>query len=101
MLDADYGAKLRAVAAGLLKTKNADAAGLLRPLLASPYEELRTDAMLALGRLGDPQALSALRKVVASPDRHRPALVALASWHVLKAAGTAPTVARSLAPLVK
>ena len=101
LLSEDYSTRVRAVAAGLLKTGNREAAQLLRPLLTSPYEELHADAMLALGRFGDPKALEAMREVIAHPDRHQPALVALSSWRVLKAAGTAEAAARSLAPLVK
>ncbi|MCK4601527.1 MAG: hypothetical protein KAU28_03620, partial [Phycisphaerae bacterium] len=92
---------VRAVAAGLLRTKNCDACVLARPLLKSPYEELATDAALILGRFGDPGAAIHLRDILNNHRRHRPALAALASWYLLKISGKSADTAKVLADQIK
>jgi len=82
-----YNCRVRAVAAGLMKTKNRAACALAAPLLKSPYEELATGAALALGRFSDPAATKYLKLIVEQSDRHSPTLVALASWYLLKSTG--------------
>jgi hypothetical protein len=96
-----FSPKVRAAAAGLLKTSNRAACELAAPLLKSPYEELVTDATLALGRFGDPAATSYLSVIVHQPNRHSPALVALASWYLLKVTGSSRQAADELAKSVK
>jgi len=91
----------RATAAGLLRARNAAAGELVRPLLASPYAELSTDAALALGHFGDPAARPRLAEILANRQRHPPALVVLASWYLVKIAGQSRPAAAQLAKAVK
>jgi HEAT repeat protein len=82
-----YTGTVRAVGAGLMRSDNEAVCQLMAPLLESPYNELATDAALTLGRFGRPEAAPALARIVAAPDRHQPALVAVASWDLIKATG--------------
>jgi HEAT repeat protein len=86
-LTGPYTSTVRAVGAGIMRSKNADVCELMTPLLESPYTELATDAALTLGRHGRAQAAPALARIVAAPDSHQPALVAVASWYLITATG--------------
>ena len=74
----------RAVAGGLLATDNRAAALLAKPLLDSPYDELATMAALVLGRFAEPAAAKRLGAIVRHPHRHRPQIVTMACWYLLK-----------------
>jgi HEAT repeat protein len=88
-----YGPTARAVGAGLMRSDNPAVCDLMTPLLESPYNELATDAALTLGRFGRTEAAPALSRIVAAPDSHQPALVAVASWYLITATGqTTPAV---------
>lgn len=101
LLAGKYTAITRAVATGLLRTKNPAACDLLRPLLDSPYSELATDAALLLGRFGDKEALPALKAIAAAPDRHPTLLLVLANWYILKIDGRSKAAAEGLARTVR
>ena len=96
-----YGAVTRAVAAGLLRSKSRTARDLARPLLKSPYQELAVDAALILGRFADAGARSQLSQIVRRSASHRPAVVAMASWYLLKIAGRTDEAGRKLAKQIK
>jgi len=72
------------VAGGLLTTDNRTAALLAKPLLDSPYTSLSTTASLVLGRFAEPAAAKRLAAVVRNPQRHRPQVVTMACWYLLK-----------------
>lgn len=95
-----YSSRVRAVAAGLLRVNKPSVCELARPLLESPYEELRTNAALILGRFGDQEAQEPLKEIVAYPERHPTALVAMASWYLLKVAGQDQVAVQSLSELI-
>lgn len=110
-LSGGYDAVARSVAAGLLRSVGADLSGtegssldpapavrsLMLPLLSSPNPELRTDAALALGAVGDRAAEEQLIQAVRRPGRHPPALSALAAWYLLKIHDRRADAARDLA----
>ena len=100
ILSERYNCRVRAAAAGLVKTKNQAACELAQPLLKSPYEELYTDAALTLGRFGQAAAKEHLVAIIRRPDRHPQAMVAQASWYLLKIAGKANQAAEELAACV-
>ena len=91
----------RTTAAGLLRSKNRAACALVRPLLASPYDELSADAALALGHFSDAAAKPRLSEILANRRRHAPALVVLASWYLIKIDGRAKAAVSHLAALIK
>lgn len=91
----------RAVGAGMLRSDNRVACELARGLLGSPYEEMANDAALTLGRFNDPAGKGPLGAIVAHPKRHRPELVALAAWYLLRNEGRSRTAARTLAGKIK
>jgi hypothetical protein len=94
ILNGNYNALTRAVAAGLLRCKNKAVCEWMAPLLTSPYEELATDAALTLGQHGDTRATAVLQDILAHSRRHPPEMTALAAWYLVKLAGqTKPTVA--------
>ncbi len=96
-----YGAITRAVAAGLLRSKSRAACDLARPLLKSPYQELAVDAALILGRFSDKEAGAQLSQIVRRSKSHRPEIVAMASWYLLKMSGQAGPAAKALAKKIK
>lgn len=102
ILSGPYNAQVRAVAAGILRCKNKAACEWMVGLLDSPYEELYTDAALALGQHADHRATAALRDILRQGGRHPPELTALAAWYLARiTARTAPTVreaAEAIAP---
>lgn len=93
ILSGDYNALTRAVAAGMLRCKNKAVCQWMAPLLASPYEELSTDAALTLAQHGAPQAAGALQTILRQSRHNPPELTALAAWYLAKLSGqAAPTV---------
>lgn len=61
--------KVRIVAAaGVAKTKDPEARGLLEPLLKDSDAAVRAAVVDALGKLGDPAAIAALKAISADPD---------------------------------
>ena len=96
-----YDAVVRSAAAGLMHCDNPDVCQWMRPLLASPYEELATDAALTLGRFGESAAEDHLRRIVATADRQRPVTAALAAWYLLKMSDQARSTAKVLADQIK
>lgn len=84
MVNGPFDAVSRTAAAGLVQTANKDAAELARPLLTSQHEELSTDALMVLGRLGDPAAAPGLTRLLDQPGKHRDEMIALAGWYLLK-----------------
>jgi len=97
MLGQPYSAKLRAVAAGLMKSANPATCDLMAPLLENPYTELSVDAALALGEHNDRRADPTLRKLVTESQRYSALTSALASWYLLNSSGQAAAVCRQLA----
>ncbi|MGA2266171.1 MAG: hypothetical protein ABSH10_07050 [Phycisphaerae bacterium] len=94
ILNGHYNALARAVAAGLLRCKNKAVCDWMAPLLASPYDELATDAALTLGQHGDGRAAAELQDILAHSRRYPPEMTALAAWDLVKLSGqTKPTVA--------
>jgi hypothetical protein len=89
------------VATGLLRSKNPAARDVMRPLLASPYEELATDAALLLGRFGDADAAGSLKAIAADRDKHSTLLLTMANWYLLKIDGRSKQVAETLAKTIK
>ncbi len=96
-----YGTITRAVAAGLLRSRSRTAGDLAGPLLKSPYQELAVDAALILGRLSDAGASAQLSQIVRRSESHRPAVVAMASWYLLKISGRSGPAAKALAGQIK
>jgi hypothetical protein len=93
-----HDARQRAVAAALMRTANAKVAcELAAPLLKAPQQELRTDAMLTLGRWGDTRAREALAAVVADPRGHSTPLVVQAAWYLIKLDGQGAAAAAQIA----
>ncbi len=101
LLSKRYSATVRCVAAGLMRTKNREAAGLAVPLLKSPYEELATDAALMLGRLGDGRAAQQLAYILKRSDNYSVTIRTLACWYLLKIHGQAEPTATLLAQEIK
>lgn len=91
----------RAVAIGLLKTKNRAACDIVRPMLKNPYPELATDAALILGKFGDAAAQDFLYGIVSRPSLNRPEMVSICSWYLIKIAGQTKQMAGVLTNLVK
>lgn len=100
LLSGRYSARTRAVAAGMLRTDNERVCRVMAGLLDSPFQELSTDAALVLGRFGRAEAREPLAAIVAEADRHRPELVVLASWYLLRVDGRCAQVAVDLADAV-
>ena len=100
ILSGRYGPTVRAVAAGLVHSKNAATCELARPLLNSPYEELSSDAAMILGRFGERAATRRLEEFATS-GRHPTPLVAMSCWYLLKIHGRSKTAAQNLADNVK
>ena len=82
-----YSNRVRAAAAGLLRTKNKAACEIARPLLQSPYDELVSDAALVLGKNGDSAANDYFATVLAKAKSRPAPLVAMACWYLLKTDG--------------
>lgn len=101
ILEGPHSAVKRAAAAGLLRSNNKAVCDLARPLLNSPFPELSADAMLTLGRHGDPGARAPLQRVVAEAERHSDPMVALACWYLLGLDGQTRSVAGALAAAIK
>jgi HEAT repeat protein len=97
LLSGNYRPAMRMAAAGLIKTKNPQATNLLRPMLASPYEEMSTDAALVLGHFGDKDAAACLKDITDHSDNHSTILVAFAHWYQLKIQGKTRQAAETLA----
>jgi len=96
-----YDALLRMTATGLYKCDNLPAAcELAAPLLKSVYEDVRQDAALTLGRNGDRRAMAELTNIV-SNAQDKPALLAVASWYLLKTQGKSADAAKELAKTIK
>ncbi|MFA6134022.1 MAG: HEAT repeat domain-containing protein [Phycisphaerae bacterium] len=100
-LTGPYNATQRSVAAAMAWSKNPAVCPMMRPLLASPYEDLSTDAALSLGRLGDAAAKPALEEILANPNRYSRQLSALAGWYLIKMSGQSPAAVKELADSIK
>lgn len=102
ILSGRYNAVVRAAAAGVSKSRNAQAACLLaKPLLKRPYQELSSGATLTLGRFGDKSAVKPLNALIQDARHQPPPLVALACWYSLKLQGQSKQAAAELAAKVK
>jgi hypothetical protein len=77
------------------------ACDLARPLLKSPYQELAVDGALILGRFSDKGAGEQLSQIVHRSKSHRPEVVAMASWYLLKMSGQGGPAAKALAKKIK
>lgn len=96
-----YDAVVRATVTGLGKSTNqATVCDLSRPLLKSPYRDLRVDAAMNLGRFGDKDAMATLEEAAAGAAQS-PLLRAIACWYCIKISGQGKTAAAELAKLVK
>ena len=101
IMSGKYTAILRAAAVGLGKSKNKECAcRLSRPLLQSPYRDIKEDGALNLGRWGDKDALTVLDQIVANPA-DMPVLRAMACWYSLRIQGRTKEAAKELAKVVK
>lgn len=101
ILGGRYNAVTRAAATGLIVAEGPALGELCLPLLESPYDELVTDATLAMGKSGDARAGGGLANILDHPDRYPPALLAIASWQALKVVGQAEAFVQELAAQVK
>ncbi len=97
ILAGPYNTTVRATAAGLLRSKSPAAMELARPLLASPYSELSTDAALVLGSFADPAAKGKLEQFAISGSGDPTPLRAMSCWYLLKIAGRTKTAAEQMA----
>jgi phage terminase Nu1 subunit (DNA packaging protein) len=96
-----YSAILRAAAAGLGKSRNRQCAcRLSRPLLQSPYRDMKEDGALNLARWGEKDATAVMDDIIANPSE-MPVLRAMACWYSLKIQGRAGQAAKELAKAVK
>jgi len=101
VLSGPYNTKVRAVAAGLLRSKNPAVCDLALPLLESPYPELSSDAALVLGRFGRAEAAEKLRQLARRSQGAPQAMEVLACWYLLKVSGGARSAAEALARQVE
>lgn len=101
ILAGPYNARSRSVASGLIQAEGEAVARLCQIVLASPYDELVTDAALALGKTGDARAAEPLLQILHHPDRYPPALLSIVSWQLLKIAGQSDAFAKELAGKVR
>ena len=99
LLQQRYTPVVRAVGAGLVRSKNRGISELVRPLLDSPHEELSTDAALVLGGFGDAAARARLEQYAS--DKYPPPLAAMSAWYLLKISGRTASAAQQLATQVK
>lgn len=90
-------ATVRAVATGLMQSKNPVVCNTMAPLLESPFTDLLVSAALTLGGHGDARANVALQKITNESTRYQAATVALASWYLIRNADKAPQTAATLA----
>lgn len=97
LLSGKYTTAMRLAATGLLRSQNKAACDLMRPLLASPYQEMSHDAALVLGRFGDKDARPSLLEIASKSDRHPMLLVVLANWYILKIDEQSKAAAAALA----
>jgi hypothetical protein len=92
VLAGPFGEPKRATVGGLVRTKNAAASVLVKPIMDSPYPELAATSAIALARKGDKDAARPLGEIVLHANRYSPDLVVMVSWYALKL-GNAHTAA--------
>jgi hypothetical protein len=90
ILSGPYDGRVRAVAAGMLRCRNRAVCDWMAPLLTSPYEELASDAALALGQHADPRATKVLGDILRAAQRHPPEMTALAAWYLARITARTP-----------
>jgi hypothetical protein len=90
ILSGPYDGQVRAVAAGLLRCRNRAVCDWMAALLDSPYEELASDAALALGQHADPRAAKVLGDILRASHRHPPEMTALAAWYLARITARTP-----------
>jgi hypothetical protein len=101
IMSGKYSAILRAAAAGLGKSRNRQCVcRLSRPLLQSPYRDMKEDGALNLARWGDKDASAVMDEIIASPAE-MPVLRAMACWYSLKIQGRTAEAAKELARSAK
>lgn len=101
IMSGKYSAILRASAAGLGKSRNKQVAcRLSRPLLQSPYRDMKEDGALNLARWGDKDGSTIMDEIIANPAE-MPVLRAMACWYSLKIQGRTRDAAKELAKDVK
>jgi len=101
IMSGKYSAILRAAAAGLGKSRNRQCVcRLSRPLLQSPYRDMKEDGALNLARWGDKDATAIMDEIIASPAE-LPVLRAMACWYSLKIQGRSGEAAKELAKNAK
>ncbi len=88
-------------AGALYRSTNPAVCDLARPLLSSALTEHRLYAALTLARHGDRDAVAALLDVQAHADTHRPDVLTLTNWYLLKLSGDAQSAVQVLAEKVK
>jgi len=86
----------RLTAGALYRCDNKAVCDLVRPLLKSPFSDLKTYAALLLARNGDPQAIPALLEIQQAAKTHKADVLTLTNWHLLKLAGQAKPAAAEL-----
>jgi len=88
-------------AGALYRSTNPAVCDLARPLLSSALTEHRLYAALTLARHGDRDAVAALLDIQAHADTHRPDVLTLTNWYLLKLSGDAQSAVQVLAEKVK
>jgi len=101
LLAGRYSANVRAVAAGLLRSKNKGVCELASGILDSPYSELSSDAALVLCSFGDVAGVPKLRALAFQSDKQVTSVQTMACWYLLKTAGRSKLAAAKLAAQVR
>ncbi|MBN1942116.1 MAG: HEAT repeat domain-containing protein [Phycisphaerae bacterium] len=101
ILDGPDGALRKVTAGALYRSTNPAVCDMVLPLLSSPYADYRIYAALTLARHSRAEAVPALLDIQAHADTHRPDVLTLSSWYLLKFAGQAAPAADALAKTVR
>jgi HEAT repeat protein len=91
----------RLVAGALYRSKNRAAVELARPLLDSPFGELKTYAALLLGREGVEAAIDPLLDIQRTEKRRGVDVLTLANWYLIQMSGQAAASVANIAKSVK
>lgn len=95
------GAVRKLTAGALYRSTNPAVCGLVLPLLTSPYTDNRIYAALTLARHGRSEAVPVLLDIQTHAETHRPDVLTLANWYLLKLAGQSKPAVDDLAKTVR
>lgn len=87
LLSGPNNAVRKLTAGALYRSTNPAVCDLVLPLLQSPYADHRIYAAMTLARHGRSEAIPALLEIQANARTHRPDVLILANWYLLKLAG--------------